>query len=92
MSLPLLIVALFAVVVIASAIACACFAPCWTLLQRVPAIFALTSVNLFSAFGFMASFEPGEDHHLWRGIYALVFLASTVGIGRLALSRQVSSN
>lgn len=55
---------------------------------RLLAVLLLVPLACFSAFGFMASFEPGDFHLAWRVAYAVVFLACLIGALQLLLARR----
>jgi len=61
-------------------------------LIRILALMLLLPVAFFCAFGFAASFEPGDFHVVWRVLYAVVFLASLAGAARLAFVKRDTSN
>ena len=58
-------------------------------LIRIIAALPFAFLACFCLFGFAASFEPGDYHIIWRVLYAVVFLACMLALGRLALVKRV---
>ncbi|MBL6720331.1 MAG: hypothetical protein ISQ08_02875 [Planctomycetes bacterium] len=56
--------------------------------MRLLLALGLTAGLLQSAYGFLATFEPGIDPLPWRLIYAGAALGCGIGLGRLARSRH----
>lgn len=42
----------------------------------------------FCVFGFLAAFEPGPGHIVWRWLYAVTFLACVAALVRLAVVQR----
>lgn len=88
----LLIALLIAVIVISGAIAAVAAAPRLRWPARILALLLFLPVTLFSVFGFVASFEPGDYHIIWRILYATVFISCVAGAGRIVTARRPSDD
>ena len=61
-------------------------------LIRIVAALPFFALACFCLFGFAASFEPGDNHVIWRVLYAVVFLACISALGRLVLVKRQKSD
>ena len=86
--IPLMVAAMLALF----AVLCAVLAPRLPVPIRLLAACLLLPVLLFSVFGFLASFEPGDGQWKWTAAYVFVFLGCSFAIARLVFIRRPSAH
>ncbi len=55
---------------------------------RLMAAIVFAPLACFCVFGFGAALEPGNDHVVWRWLYAITFLVCGIALVRLMLLRR----
>lgn len=89
MSLPIIIILSVIFMTTVVAIRCTILAPRLTILVRLLSVFFLIPVSLFFLFGFLASFEPGDNHIYFKVTYLFLFISSLLAIGRLIFIKKI---
>jgi hypothetical protein len=92
MPTSMLMMVLIAVFVLLSLFVCAVLAPRLPVVVRLLAACLIVPLTLFSLFGLLASFEPGDGHRIWVLVYSLMIAGSLAAIIRLVMIRKTSSS
>ena len=91
MEVVLLLTLIAAVVITVAGLLGSIFSQQLSLVARILSALWLTMLALFCAFGFLASFEPGENSLVWRTGYGISFVVCVGAVGRLIFTLRQKS-